>query len=85
MFCVDKQRPLFLWFAVAALSGCAQWPPPVKLGNAVTHNKAVHIVNPDPRWGTTPPDLDGQRGALLMRRYDQQEVIQPEEVDTTEQ
>ena len=74
-----------LWFAVAAaviLSSCAQWPPPAKLGNSVAHNRAVHIINPDPHWGTAPPDLNGERASLLMRRYAGQAVLQPEEVTT---
>jgi hypothetical protein len=76
-----------LWLAVpslALLGACSQppWPPVVKLGNTVAHNQAVHIVNPDARWEPVPPDLDGQRAALLMRRYLGQAVVQPEQVVT---
>ncbi|MCI0429145.1 MAG: hypothetical protein L0210_01190 [Rhodospirillales bacterium] len=74
-----------LWVAAAAaviLSGCTQYPRPAKLGNSVAHNRALHTVNPDPHWGTVPPGLDGQRAALLMRRYSGQAVIQPAEVST---
>jgi hypothetical protein len=81
----DVARRKHLWFAAAAaviLSGCTQYPPLAKLGNSVAHNQALHIVNPDPHWGTRPPDLDGQRAALLMRRYNGQAVVQPAEVST---
>ena len=80
---VSKTRPVWITAAAAVtLFGCAQWPPPAKLGNSVAHDRAVHIINPDPNWGTTPPDLDGERAALLMRRYSGQAVVQPEEVST---
>ena len=75
-----------LWIAAAAaviVSGCTQYPRPVRLGNSVAHNQALHIVNPDPHWGTRPPDLDGQRALLLMRRYSGQAVLQPTAVSTT--
>ena len=74
-----------LWIAAAAaviVSGCTQYPRPVTLGNSVAHNRALHIINPDPHWGTRPPDLDGQRAALLMRRYSGQAVIAPTAVST---
>jgi hypothetical protein len=81
----DVSKTHHLWFAAAAaviLSSCAQWPPPAKLGNSAAHNSAVHIINPDPHWSTAPPDLDGERASLLMRRYAGQAVLQPEEVTT---
>jgi hypothetical protein len=78
-----------LWLAAGMallLSGCNQppWPPVPTLGNAVKHDMAVHIINPDPHWGTAPPPLDGQRAVLIMRHYEGQAVVQPEAVSTTD-
>ena len=81
----DIASKKFLWLAAAAaiLSACTPtYPPPITLGNSVLHNQAVHIVNPNPHWGTQPPDLDGQRAALLMHHYTGQTVIQPTAVTT---
>jgi hypothetical protein len=85
---VAKRPELWLAAAMALiLSGCNQppWPPVATLGNAVKHDMAVHVINPDPHWGPAPPALDGQRAGLLMRRYTGQAVIKPEEVITTEE
>jgi len=55
-------------------------------GNAVRHNMAVHIINP-PSLGkaTTALPMDGVRALGAIDRYQKHEVIEPEEVKTTDQ
>ena len=55
-------------------------------GNSVRHNMAVHIINP-PRLGkeTTALPMDGVRALGAIDRYQKHEVIEPEEVKTTDQ
>ena len=55
-------------------------------GNSVRHNMAVHIINP-PSLGkaTTALPMDGVRALGAIDRYQKHEVIEPEEVKTTDQ
>lgn len=55
-------------------------------GNSVRHNMAVHIINP-PSLGkaTTAVPMDGVRALGAIDRYQKHEVIEPEEVKTTEE
>jgi len=79
-------RTLLLLGAVPLLlAACAYKQPTIPLGNAVKHDQAVHIINPDPKWRPGAPDLHGERASLLMRRYMGQAVIQPEEITVTGQ
>ena len=54
-------------------------------GNSVRHNMAVHIINP-PSLGkaTTAVPMDGVRAFGAIDRYQKHEVIEPEEVKTTD-
>ena len=54
-------------------------------GNSVRHNMAVHIINP-PSLGkaTTALPMDGVRALGAIDRYQKHEVIEPEEVKTTD-
>ena len=55
-------------------------------GNSVRHNMAVHIINP-PSLGkeTTALPMDGVRALGAIDRYQKHQVIEPEEVKTTDQ
>jgi hypothetical protein len=73
--------------AMIAVSACTapKLPPEgVAFGNAVSHNAAQQIIDPDPptaRFGA--PDMDGLRAAEAIRRYRSGAVIEPEPVETS--
>ena len=72
---------------VGLVVGACGSPSPLDpdFGNATRHNKAMHIINPEPLPATTPaPTLSGRRGMLAIERYESGEVKEPEEIDTTE-
>ncbi len=46
-------------------------------GNAVRHNIAVQVVNPDPQPVTEPSGLDGRRAVEAYERYRENQVIRP--------
>ena len=82
-------RLLGIWFAAAGFAGlvgaCAA-PETLNpnLGNAVRHNMAIHIINPDPRLpDVNGPEMSGRRAAKAVERYHEGEVIEPERVETT--
>ncbi len=73
---------------LAAAVGCSNMPAPESLspgfGNATAHNMAMHIIDPLPADMNLPaPDLNGQRGGVLMDRYVKGQVIAPERLTTT--
>ncbi len=51
-------------------------------GNAVRHNKAVHIINPAPAQAVIS-NMDGPRAAGAIGRYQRGEVVQPRTLSTT--
>src|SRR5262245_62412722 len=54
------------------------------VGNAVAHNRAVHTINPWPRYvGNDRINIDGRRIQLGMRRYQANKVIPPRGVSTS--
>lgn len=62
------------------IAGCETQPRQAispGFGNAVQHNIAVQLVNPDPPPVTEPSSLDGQRAADALERYRADEVIPP--------
>lgn len=72
--------------AGALLAACTpQDPLHPSFGNAVEHNKSVHIINPAPTYDSTQqvPDFDGPRAAGAQQRYDDGEVIEPERLRTS--
>jgi hypothetical protein len=82
-------RLLAIWTAAAAFSGlvtaCAA-PETLNpnLGNAVRHNMAVHIINPDPRLpDLAGPEMSGRRAAKAAERYHEGVVIEPERIETS--
>ncbi len=77
-------RTLLLGAVALLLMACVYKQPTIPLGNAVKQNQAVQIINPAPKWRPGAPDLNGERAALLMRRYVGQAVVQPQAVTTTE-
>jgi hypothetical protein len=54
------------------------------VGNAVAHNKAVHTIDPWPRYvGNDRINIDGRRIQLGMRRYQANKSIPPRGVSTS--
>ena len=84
-----SQTPSFA-LAVAAvlmLAGCQQ---PITagagaetFGDAVNRNIAAQVVNPDPEHPAGPPDLEGNRAAIAIGRYQTDQVKQPRDFRTT--
>ena len=73
---------------LAVLTACETEPRMTlspDFGNSVRHNMAVHIINP-PSLGkaTTAVPMDGVRAFGAIDRYQKHEVIEPEEVKTTD-
>lgn len=52
-------------------------------GNAMQHNAAVQIVNPEGEKVGVPPVMDGHRAASAIDRYEKGQVFKPEAVVTT--
>lgn len=72
--------------AAAAAAGACTTPvahPPASFGDAVNHNIALQIVNPD---GPTSQELvvDGERRALMAERYVTDTVTSPGEAKASE-
>src|SRR5215813_7524310 len=54
------------------------------VGNAVAHNRAVHTIDPWPRYvGNDRINIDGRRIQLGMRRYQENKSIPPRGVSTS--
>src|SRR5215472_18808840 len=54
------------------------------VGNAMAHNRAVHTINPWPRYvGNDRINVDGRRIQLGMRRYQENKSIPPRGVSTS--
>ena len=52
-------------------------------GNAVEHNKALHIINPAPAYqAPETPDYDGTRSGSAVGRYKSGTVVQPKNLST---
>jgi len=52
-------------------------------GNAMQHNAAVQIVNPEGEKVGVPPVMDGHRAASAIDRYEKGKVFKPEAIETT--
>ncbi len=69
------ERQLMAAALLLALGGCETDPG---FGNAVRHNMALQIINPDPQYDANALEADsGARAALAQRRYRTGTVIQP--------
>jgi hypothetical protein len=54
------------------------------VGNAVAHNRAVHTIDPWPRYvGNDRINIDGRRIQLGMRRYQANKSIPPRGISTS--
>src|SRR5215813_8684314 len=54
------------------------------VGNAAAHNRAVHTIDPWPRYvGNDRINIDGRRIQLGMRRYQANKSIPPRGVSTS--
>src|SRR5215475_15022415 len=54
------------------------------VGNAMAHNRAVHTIDPWPRYvGNDRINIDGRRIQLGMRRYQANKSIPPRGVSTS--
>ena len=83
-----KPIPMVAYLPIAALlllAGCDTTEPlGADFGNAVEHNKAMHIINPSPVYAAPEtPDMNGPRAAGAVKRYEEGTVIQPEDIRTT--
>ena len=68
---VMKLIPLLL-----VASACA--PIDAGLGNAVRHNMALQVIDPDPKHAGTPVEAgSGSRSALALKRYREGKVPDP--------
>ena len=68
-----KLIPLPLLLMAAA---CA--PIDTGLGNAVRHNMALHIIDPEPKHAGTPMEAgSGDRAALALERYREGRILDP--------
>ncbi len=74
------------------LGACAQYTPDLTaslvstgpgFGNAIRHDWAVQVVNPEGEKVGIPPVMDGHRAASAIDRYEKGQVYKPEEVITT--
>lgn len=55
-------------------------PPPYVMaphGDAMAQNNAVMVVNPNPPAHLQPPNLNGKRAAVAIRRYHSNREIAP--------
>jgi type IV pilus biogenesis protein CpaD/CtpE len=71
-------RPTILLagLVLAACSTPANTPRP-EFGQAVRNNMAAHIIDPQPPESMELPPSDGVRRALMMQRYQADEVETP--------
>ena len=67
---------LLAGLALAACTTPANTPRP-EFGEAVRHNMAAHIVDPNPPATMELPPSDGVRRALMIQRYQADEVETP--------
>ena len=74
------------------LGACEQYTPGLTtslvstgpgFGNAMQHNWAVQVVNPEGEKVGVPPVMDGHRAASAIDRYEKGQVFKPEAVTTT--
>lgn len=66
--------------ALPLVAGCETQPRQAispGFGNAVEHDIAVQIVNPEPGPVTGAPSLDGRRAVDAFERYREGDVIHP--------
>jgi hypothetical protein len=61
------------------LTGCypEYQPEDHGMGDAIVHNVAEQVVNPEPDKTIAPTDLNGNRAAAAYSRYQANRVIQP--------
>jgi hypothetical protein len=53
-------------------------------GDAVAHNNAVHTINPWPSWARNDRiNLEGNRAALAIKRYQENKSIPPQTLETS--
>ncbi|HYZ26788.1 MAG TPA: hypothetical protein VE597_07755 [Geminicoccaceae bacterium] len=71
-------RPMILiaGLALAACTTPANTPRP-EFGEAVRNNMAAHIIDPNPPETMELPPSDGVRRALMIQRYQADEVETP--------
>jgi type IV pilus biogenesis protein CpaD/CtpE len=77
-------RPIVLvaGLALAACTTPANTPRP-EFGQAVRNNMAAHIIDPNPPETMALPPSDGVRRALMIQRYQADEVETPALPTTT--
>ncbi|HYD29645.1 MAG TPA: hypothetical protein VEB64_02140 [Azospirillaceae bacterium] len=78
---------LVLAVILPAVAGCgtqAYEPLSADFGNAVRHNMAVQVVNPDPPAASdAAPTGSGARAALAYNRYETGKVVKPQTMSTS--
>jgi hypothetical protein len=81
---VAQRLTLIGGLVLTAILASCQYPP-TSYGEAVGHNMAAHIINPEP----APPELgapafNSTRAALAAERYLADEVKEPETLEITD-
>ncbi len=88
-----KQFRLILGLALLlGLGACEKYSPGLTtslvstgpgFGNAMQHDWAVQVVNPEGEKVGVPPVMDGHRAASAIDRYEKGKVFKPEAIETT--
>ncbi len=86
----DICKKVALGVAAVTVAGCTFPMQPAEqypgFGDAVTHDMAVHIVDPAPAGAeNTSIELHGARADGLMERYESGTVFDPEAVEVGEE
>ena len=88
-----KHMRLILGLALlVGLGACEKYTPGLTtslvstgpgFGNAMQHDWAVMVVNPEGEKAGIPPVMDGHRAASAIDRYEKGQVFKPEAITTT--
>ena len=87
---MSSKRLLILAAASAALAACSTAQTHIGdedafMGEAVKYNAAIQTINPTPVYppGASQPGDNGAKGAAAVKRYENDKVKQPPNVQST--
>ena len=82
---MKRSKQLMVLAAVLLLAACQHTVPLGSgFGNAVQHNSALHIVDPNPPSATDVVlEMEGKRAGLAISRYETGDVFVPLNPGTT--
>lgn len=72
-----SKKILIIMIAGLGLWGCGTSTSVNGLGDAVRHNLAVHIINPDPSRDRMESVTSGEKVAKAIKRYQEGRVLKP--------